>query len=111
MGVRIAIDNIGHGVVDTQKLLRCPADTLKIDRRLIAQMHSSAAALSLVEHICRLGTRFNLRVIAVGVETEEQRSQLEQLGCSEGQGFLFSPPVPMEQFQSYLQEEQQKKFA
>ena len=111
MGVRIAIDNMGHGVVDTQKLLRCPADTLKIDRRLIAQMHSSAAALSLVEHICRLGTRFNLRVIAVGVETEEQRSQLEQLGCSEGQGFLFSPPVPMEQFQSYLQEEQQKKFA
>lgn len=104
LGVRIAIDNLGTGVVDTKKLLRCPADTLKIDRSLIASLETDASARTLIEQICRVGQRFQLRVVAVGVETEEQRRILEDLGCTDVQGFLFSSPVPLDEFQRLLTE-------
>ena len=101
-GVRIAIDNLGVGIVDTNKLLRCPADTLKIDRSLVARMEHDPSAHILVEQICQVGDRFQLRVVAVGVETETQRRLLENLGCTEAQGYLFSAPIPLRDFQRYL---------
>ncbi len=102
MGVRIAIDNLGTCVVDTNKLLRCPADTLKIDRSLISQIEQDSDARKLVAQICQVGERFRLRVAAVGVETEAQRSLLENMGCTDAQGYLFSTPVPLEDFQQFL---------
>ncbi|MEM7079505.1 MAG: EAL domain-containing protein [Pseudomonadota bacterium] len=102
MGVRIAIDNLGLGIVDTTKLLRCPADTLKIDRSIIAKIQTSEQARALVDQICRVGHRFSLRVVAVGVETEAQRNLLIDLGCTEAQGYLFAEPIPLERFHRYL---------
>jgi len=102
LGVRIAIDNLGTDVVDAKKLLRCPADTLKIDRSLVASMESDASARTLIEQICRVGRRFQLRVVAVGVETGEQRRILEDMGCTDAQGFLFCKPVPLVEFQRFL---------
>ncbi len=104
MGVRVAIDNLGAGVLDTTKLLRCPADTLKIDRSLIAQIASDASARRLVTHICELGTRFQLRVVAVGVENEAQRDALIDCGCTVAQGYFYTAPVPLESFQRFLVE-------
>ena len=104
MGVRVAIDNLGDGVLDTTKLLRCPADTLKIDRSLIAQVASDDSARRLVAHICELGTRFQLRVVAVGVETEAQRDALIECGCTVAQGYFYSAPVPLESFHRFLVE-------
>lgn len=105
MGVRIAIDNIGVGLVDTEKLLRCPADTLKIDRSLIAKIETDSNARSLAEHVCKLGERFSLRVVAVGVETEEQKKILAEFGQPDIQGYLYAEPVPLEQFQKFLMKE------
>ncbi len=104
MGVRVAIDNLGTGVVDTNKLLRCPADTLKIDRALIHQIEDDGDARTLVEQICQVGERFRLRIVAVGVETEGQRAMLEHMGCTDAQGYLLSNPVPLKEFQKFLGE-------
>lgn len=111
-GVRVAIDNLGVGIVDTNKLLRCPADTLKIDRSLVANIEDDPSARTLVEQICNVGQRFNLRTVGVGVETESQRQILEDLGCTDAQGYLLSEPVPLESFQKFLakaRHENQKK--
>lgn len=101
-GVRFALDNLGNSLIDANKLLRCPADTLKIDRGLIAVMCNDPQAADLVEQICQLGTRFKLRVVAVGVETDEQLTRLADYGCSDVQGYLLSPPVPLGDFQHLL---------
>lgn len=102
LGVRIAIDNLGVGIVDTQKLLRCPADTLKIDRTLLASMQTDPSVRTLVAQICQVGERFDLRTVAVGIENESQRNLMENLGCTDGQGYLFSPPIPMVDFARYV---------
>ena len=102
LGVRVAIDNLGVGVVDAKKLLRCPADTLKIDRTLLAAIEQEDNVRTLVAQICQVADRFDLRCVAVGVETESQRTLLENIGCSDAQGFLFSAPVGLKQFSTYL---------
>jgi EAL domain-containing protein (putative c-di-GMP-specific phosphodiesterase class I)/GGDEF domain-containing protein len=103
-GVRIAIDNVGAGIVDTDKLLRCPADTLKIDRSVISVLETDQDAQRLVAQIAELGQRFELRIVAVGVENEAQRAILEACGCTDAQGYLFAEPVPLEDFAAFLRE-------
>ncbi len=101
-GVRIAIDNLGTNLVDTQKLLRCPADTLKLDRSVIARIQDDENARKLVEQICLLGQKFGLRVVAVGVEHPAQLKMLQDMGCHDAQGFLFAEPIALEKFHRYL---------
>ncbi|XOV82556.1 MAG: bifunctional diguanylate cyclase/phosphodiesterase [bacterium] len=102
LGIRVAIDNLGVGVVDAKKLLRCPADTLKIDRTLLAKVEHQDIVRTLVAQICQIADRFDLRCVAVGVESDAQRILLENLGCSDAQGFLFSEPVALPKFSGYL---------
>ena len=104
-GVRFALDNLGSSLIDAAKLLRCPADTLKIDRALISRMEDDREAQELVAQICQLGQRFELRVVAVGVERATQLTTLERLGCTDVQGYLFSPPVSLAQFREMLEQE------
>ncbi len=101
-GVRFAVDNLGSSLIDAGKLLRCPADTLKIDRALISRMEEDREARELVAQICQLGQRFELRVVAVGVERPGQLAALARAGCTDVQGYLFSPPVPPAQFRAML---------
>lgn len=107
LGVRIAIDNLGTDLVDTEKMLSCPADTLKVDRSLIGRMLDDEAAERLIGQICELGPRFELRVVAVGIENKMQGQKLAEMGCIDGQGYHFAPPVPLEEFQRYLSTERQ----
>jgi EAL domain-containing protein (putative c-di-GMP-specific phosphodiesterase class I)/GGDEF domain-containing protein len=104
-GVRFALDNLGSSLIDASKLLRCPADTLKIDRALICRMEEDREARELVAQICQLGQRFELRVVAVGVERPGQLTALEGFGCTDVQGYLFSPPVSLAQFRGMLEQE------
>jgi EAL domain-containing protein (putative c-di-GMP-specific phosphodiesterase class I) len=108
-GVRFAVDNLGTDLIDFDRLLRCPADTLKIDRRLTAKVHSHPASSDLVAEIASIGERFQLRVVAVGVETPEQLKTLRSLGEMEVQGYLLSPPVPVGEFQQLLSVGKQRK--
>ncbi len=104
-GVRFAMDNLGGSLIDAGKLLRCPADTLKIDRSLISLLEDDREARELIERICELGRRFELRVVAVGVERPEQLAALERFGCTDVQGYLLSPPVSLAQFRELLNDD------
>jgi len=82
-----------------------PLDTLKIDRMFIHEMTQTPAGQVLVHTIISLGHLLNLKVVAEGVETEEQLTLLKSLGCDEMQGFLHSQPIGCEIFEArYLRQ-------
>jgi EAL domain-containing protein (putative c-di-GMP-specific phosphodiesterase class I) len=98
MGVTIAIDDFGTGFSSLSYLARLPVDTLKIDRSFVSDMTSSSEGLSLVSTIINLAHSLKLKVVAEGVETEEQSRLLRLLDCDEMQGYLLSKPVPAQVF-------------
>ena len=102
MGVEVAIDDFGTGYSSLSYIAKLPINSLKIDRAFIINMTSSADDLSIVSAIISLAHSLNLRVIAEGVETNEQAKLLRLLKCDEIQGFLFSPGVPAEQIEEFL---------
>jgi diguanylate cyclase (GGDEF)-like protein/PAS domain S-box-containing protein len=99
MGIRIAIDDFGTGFSSLSYLSKLPVDTLKIDRSFVIEMANGADGLTLVSVIINLAHALKLKVVAEGVETEEQLRQLRLLNCDEMQGFLFGKPVPGEIFE------------
>lgn len=100
MGISIAIDDFGTGFSSLSYLSRLPVDTLKIDRSFVIDMTTGPAGLALVSTIINLAHSLKLKVVAEGVETEEQRRLLHLLNCDEIQGFIFSKPVPDEIFET-----------
>ncbi|HMJ27316.1 MAG TPA: EAL domain-containing protein, partial [Xanthobacteraceae bacterium] len=98
--VTIAIDDFGTGFSSLSYLAKLPVDTLKIDRSFVIDMTAGAQGLALVSAIITLAHSLKLKVVAEGVETEEQSRLLLSLDCDEMQGFLFSKPVPSEIFEA-----------
>jgi EAL domain-containing protein (putative c-di-GMP-specific phosphodiesterase class I) len=80
-------------------LAKLPVDTLKIDRSFVIDMPVGPDGMALVSTIINLGHSLKLKVVAEGVETEEQQRLLRLLKCDEMQGYLFSKPVPGEVFE------------
>jgi diguanylate cyclase (GGDEF)-like protein/PAS domain S-box-containing protein len=99
LGVTIAIDDFGTGFSSLSYLAKLPVDTLKIDRAFVIEM-DKPEGLALVSTIIILAHALKLKVVAEGVETEQQLRQLLSLNCDEMQGFLFSKPVPAEIFEA-----------
>jgi diguanylate cyclase (GGDEF)-like protein/PAS domain S-box-containing protein len=100
MGITIAIDDFGTGFSSLSHLSKLPVDTLKIDRSFIVEMTTGPQGLALVSTIITLAHAFKLKVIAEGVETEEQSNLLKVLDCDQIQGFLYSKAVPCEEFEA-----------
>jgi diguanylate cyclase (GGDEF)-like protein len=100
LGVTIAIDDFGTGFSSLSYLAKLPVDTLKIDRSFVVDMTSGPDGLSLVSTIINLAHSLKLKVVAEGVETEEQSRLLRLFNCDEMQGFLFSRPLPREEFEA-----------
>jgi diguanylate cyclase (GGDEF)-like protein/PAS domain S-box-containing protein len=100
MGVGIAIDDFGTGFSSLSYLAKLPVDTLKIDRSFVIDMTAGPEGLALVSTIINLAHSLKLKVVAEGVETEEQSRLLRVLNCDEMQGYLFSKPVPSEIFET-----------
>jgi diguanylate cyclase (GGDEF)-like protein/PAS domain S-box-containing protein len=100
MGVTIAIDDFGTGFSSLAYLAKLPVDTLKIDRSFVVNMTTGPQGLALVSTIISLAHALKLKVVAEGVETEEQASLLRLLNCDEMQGFLFSKAVPVAIFET-----------
>jgi diguanylate cyclase (GGDEF)-like protein/PAS domain S-box-containing protein len=98
MGVHIAIDDFGTGFSSLSYLAKLPVDTLKIDRSFITEMANGPDRLSLVSVIINLAHSLNLKVVAEGVETQEQARLLRLLRCDEMQGFLLGEPMPAAAF-------------
>jgi len=104
MGVEVAIDDFGTGYSSLSYIAKLPANTLKIDQSFIANMTNNSDDLGIVSTIISLAHSLNMRVVAEGVESEEQARFLRLLKCDEIQGFLFSPAVPGAQIEIFLQE-------
>jgi EAL domain-containing protein (putative c-di-GMP-specific phosphodiesterase class I) len=98
MGIPIAIDDFGTGFSSLSYLAKLPVDTLKIDRSFTIDMAAGKEGLALVATIIGLAHALKLKVVAEGVETQEQLRLLGSLNCDEYQGYLFSKPLPAESF-------------
>ena len=102
LGVRFAVDDFGTGYSSLAYLKQLPIDSLKIDRSFIDGLPHEAHDRSITEAIITIGRTLGLTIVAEGVESVEQWIALDELGCSVGQGFLWSPPVPAEEFAPLL---------
>ena len=93
MGVQTSIDDFGTGYSSLKYLKHFPLDTLKIDTSFIKEVTTSPSDQSIVKAIITLAHNFNLKVVAEGVEEQEQLTYLRESGCEAVQGYLICPPV------------------
>ncbi len=101
-GFSIALDDFGTGYSSLAYLLRFPVDKIKIDRSFVQDVPRSLKAAAIIHALIALARAIGLKVVAEGVETEEQRVFLKAAGCHLLQGYLFSPPVPAREFDKLL---------
>jgi EAL domain-containing protein (putative c-di-GMP-specific phosphodiesterase class I) len=105
LGVVVAIDDFGTGYSSMSYLQRFPIDKLKIDRSFISDVASNAGDASIVRAIISLAHGLRLKVIAEGVESEEQLGILKRMGCDQYQGFFRSAAVPAAEIERFVRED------
>lgn len=101
-GIQVAIDDFGTGYSSLSYLKKFDIDYLKIDQSFVCNLSTDANDVALCEAIIVMAHKLDLKVIAEGVETEQQRSILAAAGCDYAQGYLFSRPVPPEEMEKLL---------
>jgi diguanylate cyclase (GGDEF)-like protein len=104
LGLHISIDDFGTGYSSLNYLKRFPIDGLKIDQSFVRDITTNSDDATIVTAIIAMAHNLKLKVIAEGVETEQQLSFLRDHGCDEMQGYLFSKPVPADLFIQLVQE-------
>jgi diguanylate cyclase (GGDEF)-like protein/PAS domain S-box-containing protein len=102
-GIQVSLDDFGTGYSSLSYLKKFGIDYLKIDQSFVQHLEANSDDMALCEAIIVMAHRLGLKVIAEGVETEQQRALLAAAGCDYGQGYLFSRPVSAEQFEVLLQ--------
>lgn len=104
MGVSVAVDDFGTGQSSLIYLKHFPIDTVKIDKEFLRDVTSDETAAAIVSYVINLAHTLQLRVVAEGVETEDQYTFLRHYGCDLMQGYLFSKPLPASQVFPFLQQ-------
>lgn len=102
MGFTIDMDDFGSGYSDLSLLNALPLDVMKLDRSMLMASQGSSRMKSVLRHMIDLGHALGMTVICEGIETEEQEELLRSLGCEDGQGYLYSKPLPEEEFTEFL---------
>lgn len=93
MKVKVAIDDFGTGYSSLSYLKRFPVDTIKIDKSFVAEMETSATSAALVKAVVDLAHNLGVATVAEGIENADQKAQIQELGCTYGQGYLFARPM------------------
>jgi len=104
LGVQFALDDFGTGYSSLTYLQRLPVSMLKIDRSFVAGMATDSADHSIVTAVLQLARTFGLAAVAEGIESDEQRKALLDLGCRYGQGYGIATPMTPEAFQEWVAE-------
>ena len=102
MGVRVALDDFGTGYSSLSYLTRFPLDTLKMDLAFIRDVATDPSAAGVVTGVIAMAHSLSLRVVAEGVDSEDQAKILRQMECDEVQGFLYSGALPPNEFARFL---------
>ena len=100
--LRIALDDFGTGYSSLSYLTSFPVDTIKIDRSFVMGCTTEPKNLIIIKAIIAMGHSMDKRIVAEGIETDAQFELMRELGCDEGQGYLFKHPVPAEDFEALL---------
>jgi len=95
-GLRVALDDFGTGFASLTHLLTVPVDIIKIDRSFVSQLRPGDRGMAIIEGLLGIAQKLDIRVIAEGIETEGQARLLQEIGCTLGQGYLFSHAVAPE---------------
>lgn len=101
-GFEVSLDDFGTGYSSLNYLARCEIDSLKIDQSFTQKLCESERARVVVGSIIDISKKLGLPTVAEGIETPEQMAALRELGCSIGQGYLFSKPVDFDHALSFL---------
>lgn len=110
MGVHVSIDDFGTGYSSLSYLKRFPVDSLKVDRSFIRDVPQDADDVAITQAIIAMAHSLGLKVIAEGVETEEQLDFLRELKCDQVQGYIFSEPIPEDEFAALLRSDMAKSL-
>ena len=110
IGIKFSLDDFGTGYSSLGYLRSFPIDMLKINRAYVQDLPNSADNQAIVTTIISLANSLGLTVVAKGVETREQLSTLERFGCHLAQGFMFSRPLPAEQFLALVMEQRDMRI-
>jgi diguanylate cyclase (GGDEF)-like protein/PAS domain S-box-containing protein len=105
-GVRVAVDDFGTGYSSLSYLRRLPIDVLKIDRSFVGGITEAAEDAAVARAVVKLAEALSLATVAEGIETPEQAQALADLGCTHGQGYLFSLPVVPAEIEEMLRAEE-----
>src|SRR6185295_11192331 len=102
LGVRIALDDFGTGYSSLSYLRSFPFDKIKIDRSFVRDLPDNPGCRTIIRSVAELASGLGMVTTAEGVETLHQMNELRAEGCTEAQGFLFSPPRPASQVREIL---------
>ena len=102
MGIQIALDDFGTGYSSLTYLKKLPIDIVKLDREFIKNISIENNDRLIIEHIIKLIQELNLKIVAEGIELQEQVAILKNNNCDYGQGYLFGKPVTKEEFEKLM---------
>lgn len=100
LGVSVAVDDFGTGYSNLANLKQIHVDILKIDQSFVYDLLQNETSMQIVQAVIKMAHSLDLKVVAEGIESEEQCAVLRELGCDYGQGYLFSKPVPLSELKA-----------
>jgi diguanylate cyclase (GGDEF)-like protein len=111
LGIRISMDDFGTGYSSLSYLRSFPFDKIKIDRCFISGLDDSAESAAIIQAVASLAGSLSMTTTAEGVETRQQFDRVRQLGCTEVQGYFYSPPVQIQDLRKMLRKQSERKTA